>query len=343
VIFSCCNVYGRMYRSVASGIFEGNCPKCGRSSKANLISLLVGLLCIGLLFTSSPVYAADLSSVPADSGKVVPQASVNTRNLRDSLVPLSPEGLKPRPPDSSIVTAEKPKLDSISVGIFAQSGVTFLAFASRNRFEYALDTLFQEYLSQAVAAKDSLLVKKQALQKVNFCFPLFAGLDVMITQNNHVALGAGYIYDREAAIIVDHNSNPHEFFYTLQAVPMFLEWRIGISPRLITLDGIERFSATVRWWWLLSGTEIYSNLGEIRNSPQFQGNGWSVSLGYQILEWKQLRLYGDLGYASLQAKSNHPWTNVVSPSDSLSNPDHAAWGLGGIQLNLRATFGIHKR
>jgi hypothetical protein len=33
VIFSCCNVYGRVYKSAHSGLYEGNCPRCARKAR----------------------------------------------------------------------------------------------------------------------------------------------------------------------------------------------------------------------------------------------------------------------------------------------------------------------
>lgn len=242
---------------------------------------------------------------------------------------------------TNLLGAHKSTIDSIRFSVFAQTGISFLGFDDRTRFAEALDTLYIDYLSDALNSKDSARVKKQNYQNVNFCFPIYGGLDFRLSQVHHIAIGAGYIYDRESVIITDRNSDPHEIFYVLQAVPLFVEWKIGISPRLISLDERQRFSATLRYWWLLSGTEIYSNWGAAKAKSDKAGQGWGFALGYQLLEWKRVRIFGDLGFSILKVSSDDPWSAVV-PDYSEEGAGKAKWELGGIQLNLRASLGLLK-
>jgi hypothetical protein len=36
VLFRCCNVYARAYRSPGGVVYEGRCPRCGRSVRATV-------------------------------------------------------------------------------------------------------------------------------------------------------------------------------------------------------------------------------------------------------------------------------------------------------------------
>jgi hypothetical protein len=297
-------------------------------------------LAVSQLFLS-PAQAA---SQDLRAGLVPIAVEVDSSEKKDSIISDLAQGKFPAK-DSLVKSPSKaPAPDSVRIGAFFQTGVAFIGFKDRSRFVRQLDSSRVDFLAQALTLEDSANVKAQAYQMVNFCFPVAAGLDLMLSQNHHIALGAGYIYDREAVVLTDLNSNPHEFFYTLQGFPLFLEWRIGISPRLMTLDGKSRFAASLRWWWLLSGSEIYSSWGVLEAKPNPLGSGWSVSLGYQILEWKNIRIQGDLGYSSISSSSRYPWSKVVPSTDPTENPNALAnWSMGGLQLNLRATVGVLKR
>lgn len=355
VLFPCCGVYGRMYQSAATGRFEGNCPRCGQPAKLGLWSLVACLLLLLPLLAAPTVWAADLGSIDtATPAPTQTQSPVIRQGLTAINEPDSTPAAQPLP--DSLLRAPQPKaadttslmgkktvlIDSVRLSLFIQSGVSFLGFEDRDRFAQALDTMYLDYLGEALNPKDSARVKKQSFQNVNFCFPVYAGLEVMLAQGHHIALGAGYIYDKETVVLTDRLSRPHEVYYVLQAIPLFVEWRIGITPRLITLDGHERFSAMIRYWWLLSGTEIYSAWGTAKANTNVYGSGWGLALGYQLLEWKRIRIYGDLGFAVLRATSDDPWSQVV-PDYSETKSAKAKWELGGIQLNLRANLGILKK
>lgn len=226
--------------------------------------------------------------------------------------------------------------DSAGVGIFIQPGIQFLGFDDRERFQTALDSQYTRY--RAAAGADSLDVTKQDFQKVNFCFPISMGLQWHINERHAIAAGAGYFYDRESVVLSETEGKLHELTYTLQGVPAFVEYRLGISPNLISLREFSQFSVLARWYWFLPGTEIYSTWGRVRAQPELLGNGWGLSLGYHIGSWKRLSLFGDLGFTSLKVSSRGSWSEIVPES----NPGKARWEMGGIQLQIRASFGAFR-
>lgn len=222
--------------------------------------------------------------------------------------------------------------DSSGLALFVQPSVQFLGFDDRERFQGELDSIYIDYRS--AAGEDSAKVKKQDFQKVNFCFPLYAGLSYAISPRQAVALGAGYFYDREAVVLSDASGDLHELTYTLQGLPAFVEYRLGISPELVSLKEKSQFSLIARWYWFLPGTEIWSTWGHVRAIPEPLGSGWGLSLGYHVGSWRRFSLFGDLGFTSLSVKSHSPWSDLVPTTDV----GKAAWDLGGIQLQLRASF-----
>ena len=333
VLFSCCGVYGRIYQSLSSGRYEGHCPRCGRAS---ILQLLFALVLVLIIVAPRSTYADPQNLREGLTAIHDPQDSLRPAPL-DSVK----DSTKNRPPQKNAVVVNT--IDSVRLGFFVQAGVNFLQFGDRTRFATALDTIYQEYMAQALDSLDSTLVKKQLFQKVNFCFPIYTGLDWRINQSNHLGLGVGFLYDRESVILTDRNSSAHQIYYVVQSMPVFLEWRIGISPHLMTLEGKQRFSATVRWWWLPTLTEVYSTWGSLSAKTSPWGNGWSASLGYQIIEWKGLRVSADLGYSSLSVDGNAPWSKVLPYSDTSAHPQNASWDLGGIQMNFRVTYGLLKQ
>ncbi|HSQ41378.1 MAG TPA: hypothetical protein VLM37_03765 [Fibrobacteraceae bacterium] len=347
VLFPCCGVYGRIYQSKTTGRFEGNCPKCGRPARLlpSQLQLLLAFLCVfGFLST---VHAQDLTFSDPEMVPVMDSIPPETQELQ-APPPQGPDKRTPStPPPGKGLEGKGPagsSLDSSRLSVFFQLGAAFLGFEDRDRFTRQLDSDYVDYKSEAIDSTDSANVVKQAYQTVNFCFPFSGGLDLTLSENHHLALGSGFIYDREAVVLTDRNADPHEFYYVLQGVPLFLEWRILISPRLMTLEGHDRFSASFRWWWFLPGTEIYSSWGKIKAQPDWTGAGWSFSLGYELFEWKGIHISADLGYSSLEVKSHSRWSKLVPTTDDDEDTTaHAAWSLGGFQMNFRASFALLRR
>ncbi len=229
-----------------------------------------------------------------------------------------------------------PRSDRFRFSVFVQPGISFLGFDHRDKFQNALDTLYYKYRADALTAAESLQVTKQDFQRVNFAFPLSFGIQVQHFDNHFISAGAGFIYDNESVIISDRKNNNHNYHYTLQGVPLFLEYRLGISPNLISISNRSLFSIAVRWYWMLPGTEIYSSWGHLKAKSDFKGNGFGVSLGYLITSWKNFSIFGDLGYSSITIKANEPFSKVVPDTGK----EKASWDLGGIQLQIRVAFGV---
>lgn len=226
------------------------------------------------------------------------------------------------------------------LAFFVQPSISFLGFDNREKFQAAIDTIYKNYRAQALTASESSYVAKQDFQKVNFCFPVTAGVQVQWLEGHFVSLGAGFIYDNESVVVTDRKDKIHDYSYTLQGVPLFLEYRVAIPSNLVSLSNASLFSIAFRWYWMLPGTEIYSNWGHIEAETSPWGNGFGVSLGYLAATWKNIHIYGDIGYSRIIVKSDEPFSGVVPDTDT----DKAKWDLGGLQLQFRFSFGvIHSR
>lgn len=246
--------------------------------------------------------------------------------------------LLPKPGQAEVAdTAKTQPAITTGLDIFVQPGVQFLGFEDRERYQTVLDTLYARYRS--AAGKDSAKVTKQDFQKVNFCFPVSAGLQWRFNETHAVAAGVGYFHNRESVVLSESDGELHEFYYALQGVPAYLEYRLGISHNLLTLRNQDQFSILARWYWFLPGTEIYSSWGSIPARSDWLGNGWGVSLGYHLFSWKRLSIFSDLGFTSLRVDSDSPWSDVVPDTTGRK----ASWELGGIQLQFRASFGAYRR
>ena len=112
--------------------------------------------------------------------------------------------------------------DNSRIALFLQPGISFLGFDQREYFQDAIDTIHHEFLTQALDKRDSANVAKQDFQKVNFCFPVYAGLQFQLRQDHFVSVGAGYIHDNESVVLVDQNNRSHNYSYTIQGFPLFL-------------------------------------------------------------------------------------------------------------------------
>lgn len=236
--------------------------------------------------------------------------------------------------------------DNSIISVFVQPGISFITFNDRDKFQEATDSVYKSLLAEATTDEESTAVSRQTFQKVNLSIPITAGIQAQIFEDHFISAGIGFIYDNESIVLTDRRSKTHNYDYTLQAVPLYLEYRFAIPNSLITLSGESLFSVSARWYWMLPGTEIYSSWGKIEAKPEPLGSGFGFSFGYLIGTWKSLRIYGDLGYTKISVKSRKSFAEVVPLYDE---PDEdgeseatrkASWDLGGLQLQIRVSFGL---
>lgn len=232
----------------------------------------------------------------------------------------------------------KPTRDLSRLSVFAQPSISFLSFDQRKYFQNAVDTIYAEFKSQAVDAEESLYVAKQNFQKVNFCFPVTAGLQYQVTDGHFLSAGIGFIYDNESVVLSDRKNKAHNYSYTIQGVPAFLEYRLAIPGNLITLSNGGLFSVAVRWYWTLPGTEIYTNWGKLEANNKPWGAGFGVSLGYLIASWNGLNVFGDIGFSTIKVESKETFADIVPDGPT----EKAKWDIGGLQLQIRMSFGLIK-
>jgi hypothetical protein len=179
-------------------------------------------------------------------------------------------------------------------------------------------------------------VAKQNFQKVNFCFPIFGGLQFQVRQDHFVSAGLGFIYDNESVVLTDRKNKSHNYSYTIQGIPLFLEYRLAIPVNLMTLSDGGLFSIALRWYWTLPGTEIYSSWGKIDADNSPFGAGFGLSVGYLIASWKGLNIFGDIGFSTIKVKSKETFADIVPGGPE----EKAKWDIGGLQLQIRVSFGV---
>ena len=217
-----------------------------------------------------------------------------------------------------------------------QPSISFISFTEREYFQNAIDTIYYGFRESAINSAESLNVAKQDFQKVNFCFPVTAGIQWQFLQDHFLSAGIGFIYDNESVVLTDRNSSTHSYEYTLQGIPLFLEYRFALPKNFITLSTGGLFSIAVRWYWVLPGTEIYTTWGYLGAKTPLFGAGFGASVGYLFASWRNFKLYGDIGFNSISVKSNKKFSDIVP-----GGPDEKAkWNLGGILLQIRGTFGF---
>ena len=230
----------------------------------------------------------------------------------------------------------KEEHDRSRLSIFAQPSVSFLNFEQRKYFQDAIDTIYKSFKEDALTEKESLNVAKQDFQKVNFCFPVSAGIQYQFLQDNFISAGIGFIYDNESIVLVDRKNRTHNYSYTIQGVPLFLEYRFAIPKNFMSLSGESLFSIALRWYWVLPGTEIYSTWGKMEAETPYTGAGYGVSLGYLVASWKNFKVYGDVGFSSIDVKSKKSFADIVP-----DGPEKKAhWNVGGLQMQVRVSFGL---
>lgn len=239
---------------------------------------------------------------------------------------------------ATVFAASEEKLDHDNsiLSVFLQPSISFISFEERKYFQDAIDTIYYGFRENAVNSAESLNVAKQDFQKVNFCFPITAGIQWQFAEDQFLSAGIGFIYDNESVVLTDSKSNTHSYEYTLQGVPFFLEYRLALPKNFITLSTGGLFSLAVRWYWALPGTEIYTTWGKLEAKTPLWGAGFGVSVGYLFATWKNFKLYGDIGFNSISVKSNKKFSDIVPNGPE----EKAKWNLGGIQLQIRGSFGL---
>ncbi len=231
---------------------------------------------------------------------------------------------------------DKVEHDRSKLSVFVQPSVSFLSFEQREYFQDAVDTIYRSFRENALTESESLNVAKQDFQKVNFCFPVTAGLQYQIFQDQFISAGIGFIYDNESVVLTDRKNRTHNYSYTIQGVPLFLEYRLGIPKNFMTLSGESLFSIAVRWYWVLPGTEIYTTWGMLEAKNPVSGSGFGISLGYLIASWKNFNIYGDIGFSSISVKSDKKFSDIVPDGPE----EKAKWNIGGLQMQVRVSFGL---
>lgn len=237
---------------------------------------------------------------------------------------------------SAMAAEETSTRDRSKLSIFLQPAVSFLDFPEREYFQNAIDTLYYSFREDALTESESLSVAKQDFQKVNFCFPITAGLQYQILRDNFISAGISFIYDNESVVLTDRKNRTHNYSYTIQGVPFFLEYRLGIPKNLMTLSGESLFSIAVRWYWVLPGTEIYTTWGKLDAKTSLLGAGFGVSVGYLIANWKNFNIYGDIGFSSIKVESNKNYSSIVPDGPEKK----AKWNIGGLTMQVRIGFGL---
>lgn len=232
--------------------------------------------------------------------------------------------------------ADKVEHDNGRISIFLQPAISFLDFGERQYFQNTVDTIYREFYSQALTESESLTVAKQDFQKVNFCFPISGGLQFQPFRDNFFSLGLSFVYDHESVVLTDRKNKSHHYEYTIQGMPLFLEYRLAIPTNLMSLTGESLFSVAVRWYWVLPGTEIYSTWGKIAAETPLYGGGYGFSIGYLITSWKGFNVFGDIGYSSIPVRSKKSFADIVPDGPT----DKAKWNVGGLQLQIRVGFSL---
>jgi hypothetical protein len=215
--------------------------------------------------------------------------------------------------DTAVIDSAKIKP---GLHFFASVGAQFISFNERSKFQTLLD----------LDTRTDSAIFKQDFQTVNLAFPITAGIMWQFNDMHSLGLGAVFLYSNESVILTDKQDETHNLKYTLQAFPVFAEYRLLISPNFISLKDGDYFSLFLRYYWMLPGTEVYSSWGKAEADFDPLGSGFGVFFGYRFWTWEGLSIWGELGYLSLEVESSDK--NRILDS----------WNLGGIALLIRAMF-----
>ena len=223
-------------------------------------------------------------------------------------------------------TADSAKI-KLGLHFFVSVGAQFINFKERSTFQALLNIKYKEYENNFKEDTAGYVPPiKQDFETVNLSFPLSLGIIWQFSDVHSLGLGVGFMYDNESVILTDKQGKTHNFKYTLQTFPIFAEYRLLISPNLISIKDNDYFSLFLRYYWLLPPTGINSSWGNAKADFEPLGNGYGVYLGYRFWEWESLSVFGEMGFLSLDAKS--------STKNGILN----SWNLGGISVLVRAMF-----
>ncbi|MDR2555135.1 MAG: hypothetical protein LBC64_06865 [Fibromonadaceae bacterium] len=280
-----------------------------------------------LVFFFETVFSQDSTSVSLDP---LPQDSAYVQLPQDSL-PQDSLLQDSLPKDTTLVPNDTTGADTVIIKrglrFFASAGVQLIDFKERLNFQNLLEVQLNKYIDDYVEDSTGYTIpEKQDFQTVNLAFPITAGIMWQFNNIHSIGLGAGFLYDKESVIIKDKYSNFRNFSYTLKAFPLFVEYRLGISEKLISIREVDYFSVLLRYYWMLPGTEISSSWDSVRADFEPLGNGFGVFLTYCFSKWERVEIWGEMGYLNIDVKS----------SDEKSTLD--SWNLGGISVMVRAVF-----
>jgi hypothetical protein len=207
---------------------------------------------------------------------------------------------------------------------FIGAGVHFINFKDRSKFQENLLERFAVYMEDYREDEEGFSIpQKQDFQNVNLAFPISTGLMWHFSGAHSIGLGATFMYNKESVILTDKYGNSYNLQYALQALPIFAEYRLQISPDLFSLRNGDYFSVFLRYYWLVPPTEFYSSWGKTRAEFDPLGSGYGFFLGYRFWEWESFSFWGELGFLSLDAKA-------ITKDGVLDS-----WNLGGISVLIR--------
>ena len=271
------------------------------------------LVFLGIAFSQDSSFVL----LPLDTVSVVKDSVVDTTSIDTAL---------------NVIPIDTASADSAKIKpglrFFVSVGAQFINFGERSKFQALLNGKYEEYENDYKEDSVGYIHPiKQDFEPVNLSFPISAGIIWQFSDVHSLGLGVGFVYDNESVILTDKQGEIYNLKYTLQAFPVFAEYRLLVSPNLISLKNNDYFSLFLRYYWLLPPTTgISSSWGNAKADFEPLGNGFGVFLGYRFWEWNDFSVFGEMGYLSLDVKS--------STQNGILN----SWNLGGVSILIRALF-----
>jgi hypothetical protein len=290
-----------------------------------------------LVSSDSKEYKEDKQE-PGDSLSAVDSLSSDTLALA-SLVndSLSLDSLAQDSTSARLVESDEERRDTSSWHLFVGGAVQFTEFTQRSYFIDEFESHRTRILAQEMSSEDSSLVRNQyqPYEQVNFAFPISLGINWHWSENHYSGIGAEWWHRRQEAMLTAPGGEQRIFAYSLQALPVFIEHRYLIPAEIATLNGADLFSIAVQYYWVLPPSYVKNNGRKAEITPQYQGNGWRIALGYEINAWKDFSFSGWLGYSSIKVNSETSWSDLLP---ALEESEKMDWDLGGLQMNVRLAW-----